>query len=506
MADTVALFRCVCGADIPFIRGRQVNCPRCGRRHNPEAMGPASLDTVVLSKSRVAQAVPAAGVELPPEPEPRPSLIGQTFDHFQIIEELGQGGVGTVYRALDTSLERYVALKVLREEGDPAAHETFVHEARAQARLNHPGIATIYFIGRRADIPYFAMEYVPGNNLEVRLRQGPLPPSETVRIGLQAVKALGEAHLHGITHRDIKPGNFIQTSTGVIKLTDFGLSKTEGGGLQITGRNSITGTPYYIAPEQARGESTDLRTDIYSLGAMLYHLAYGKPPFEGDNFLSVISKHLTSPVEFPARPPAGLPAGFPDVISRMMAKEPEKRFQDYEALERALRELLPESQVVAALYRRAGTVILDWTVLCLLILLAAGMVALAEETLKWNKGWVNAVPEVTYWATLLASLAYQLIAGRTGGKQFAKIRIAAIRGGRPSRLKLLARWFFQWLPLLALWVNDFAETRPTLVHVLLAAAIAFWAIDHLWALTNRRRRTLHDLLCGTWVLEDRAWT
>src|SRR5262245_45799035 len=161
MVDTVALFRCVCGADIPFIRGRPVDCLRCGRSHRPEAMGQSGLETVVLSKTRTAAASASEAGDGPSAEEPRRSLVGQTLDHFQILEELGHGGVGTVYRALDTSLERYVALKVLREEGDPAAHETFVHEARAQARLNHPGIATIYYIGRRADIPFFAMEYVP---------------------------------------------------------------------------------------------------------------------------------------------------------------------------------------------------------------------------------------------------------------------------------------------------------------------------------------------------------
>lgn len=150
--------------------------------------------------------------------------------------------MGTVYRAVDTSLEREVAVKVLNEEGESWALEAFVHEARAQARVNHPGIATIHSIGRHGEIPYFAMEYVPGESLETRVNRGPLPPGEVIRIGLQAVKALREANRQGITHRDIKPGNFLRTPAGQIKLTDFGLSKSDRGGLHLTGTHMIVGT------------------------------------------------------------------------------------------------------------------------------------------------------------------------------------------------------------------------------------------------------------------------
>jgi eukaryotic-like serine/threonine-protein kinase len=500
MAEATALFHCVCGADIPLENGKEVVCPRCARRHQPRAMEEARLDTVVLA----AGGAPAVRRGDGPA---RPSLVGQSLDHFQILGELGQGGVGKVYRALDKSLERYVALKVLSGDADTAALETFVHEARAQARLNHPGITTIYYVGRHGDIPYFAMEYVPGRDLEARVKEGPLPPAEVVRIGIQAVRALSEANLHGITHRDIKPGNFIQSSSGAIKLTDFGLSKTERGGLQITGKHSITGTPYYIAPEQARGESTDLRTDIYSLGAMLYHLAYGRPPFEGDNFVSVISKHLGSSLEFPLRPPADLPAGFPDLIARMMEKYPARRFQDYAALERALLDILPESQVVASRFRRAATAFLDWSIFALLIILLTGLMTIIAKSTGLGDGQMKFVEEPIIVVLLLMTLGYQIIFGRTGGKQFSKIRIASIRGGRPTAWALGLRWVFQWLALLGSVGGNLLERvfqSEGLGFFIFIACAGIWSIDSFWAFIHRKRRTLHDLICGTWVLEDRG--
>lgn len=496
-----SLFRCVCGSDIPLRDGQEITCPACGRRHKPQAMRQALLETVVLEKGEAVARAAAAAAE-------RPSLTGQSLDHFKVLEKLGQGGVGTVYRALDTSLERYVALKVLNEEGDPQALEAFVHEARAQARLNHPGIATIYYIGRRGDIPYFAMEYVPGEGLDARVERGPLPAGEVIRTGLQAVRALREANSHGITHRDIKPGNFIRSRTGQIKLTDFGLAKTERGGLHLTGERSITGTPYYIAPEQARGESTDLRADIYSLGAMLYHLAYGKPPFEAENFVSVISRHLGSPLEFPAEPPPDIPAGFAEVVSRMMAKDPAGRFQDYDALEAALRQLLPEWQVMATLYRRGLTMAIEWALKVAVVALVLGAYALLAVVLSQSDKSPPIVLETAVAAVLLGSFVIQLLNGRSPGKQFSRLRIASIHGGASTLRMLALRWLLQWVIWVALLVSlvlaDVAlPWAPVASKGVLIIAAGFFLVDHLWALTNRRRRTLHDVLSGTWVLEDR---
>ena len=241
MSEPTETIHCPCGAEVPPPAKAGALCPRCAFESSQAVVDaslsetaelPRSVPMAVVSSgeagpSEGAAAAKAAGLEVdggsPPGQE-RSSLVGQRLDHFQVMEELGRGGVGTVYRALDTSLDREVALKVLNVEGNPQALEAFVHEARAQARLNHPGIATIHYIGRRGPTPYFAMEYVAGESLESRVGRGPVAAGEVIRIGIQAVQALREANSRGITHRDIKPGNFILSKSGTVKLTDFGLS------------------------------------------------------------------------------------------------------------------------------------------------------------------------------------------------------------------------------------------------------------------------------------------
>ncbi|MEM7232319.1 MAG: serine/threonine-protein kinase, partial [Planctomycetota bacterium] len=270
-------------------------------------------------------------------------LIGSRLEHHEIIGLLGQGGMGCVYRARDVSLERDVALKVFSDKEILQSAElvdAFIHEARSQARINHPGIATIHYVGNVRGMPYFAMELVPGADLASQLEDESPPPFATVvDIGLQVTRALREAERNGVIHRDVKPGNIIVSKTGTAKLTDFGLSKTESGGVQITGSQKITGTPAYVSPEQARGERTDHRSDMYSLGATLFHVAYGRPPFAGETPLAVISKHLADPVEFPTSGGSGVPAQFQSLVARLMSKRPEERYSSYDELEAALEDV-----------------------------------------------------------------------------------------------------------------------------------------------------------------------
>jgi len=505
MPETSALFRCVCGTDVPIredSRAPAVSCLKCGRSHRLATHdGLSAAETVVVARSAGEKGLDGNGAA-----GTRPSLAGRVIDHFELIEELGRGGMGTVYRALDRSLERYVAIKILDSEEARDQHdliEAFTHEARTQARMNHPGITTIYYIGRFEEMTYFAMEIVSGSNLESRARGGPLPFREVVDAGIQVVQALKEAKERGVIHRDIKPGNLILSSSGRIKVTDFGLSKTEKGGLQITGSRHITGTPYYIAPEQAKGEATDFRTDIYSLGATLYHLAYGRPPFEGDNFMTVISKHLTEPLRFPASPPEDVPPGFPYVLERMLAKKPEERFQSYEELEKALRELRPETLVLAALSRRAVASFLDHGAMFILGLALSSLLIVPALSI----GQAEHATPMALSVAALGYVTYQALTGTTLGKLFGKLRIARVDGRPVRRWQLAVRGCFQYLnPVswsLPLLTDGTAYSWPTwLLSTYLLGALGFSIVDAVWVFTNRNRRTLHDLILKTWVLDQ----
>jgi len=232
---------------------------------------------------------------------------------------------------------------------------------------------------------------------------------------------------------------------------------------------------------------------------MLYHLAYARPPFEADNFVSVISRHLGAPLEFPEDSSADIPAGFPDLIRRMMAKDPADRFQDYSSLESALRELLPELQVVPSVFRRATATGIEIAGLGALVSLVTGVVHLIAISQGGKAGTLGT--QIATGAGLLALFSSQVTRGRTQGKEFARLRIANLRGGRPLRPVLALRWCLQWLPALALWLAFSAPRLPGIAPLVLAL-VSFWMVDHLWALWNRRRRTLHDIICGTWVLEE----
>ncbi len=513
MIEVGALYRCVCGTDVPFREGETVVCPSCRRKHR-HAPGKelGAADTLILSSRRTDTSweTPAVGTDTSVITAQgtggdRPNLVGQVLDHFEVLEELGRGGMGTVYRALDRSLERYVALKVLNSEEALEKKdlvEAFTHEARTQARMNHPGITTIYYIGKFREMTYFAMEIVPGQNLESRMKDGHLPFREVISAGVQVVQALKEAKERGVIHRDIKPGNMILSSSGRVKITDFGLSKTEKGGLQITGARHITGTPYYIAPEQARGETTDFRADIYSLGATLYHLAYGMPPFEGEHFMAVISKHLSEPLKFPDSPPRDVPPGFPLVLERMMAKKPEERFQSYEELEQALLELRPEAQRVAALGRRAVAAFLDYAA----VSIVAGFIVGLFTFLSESEHLSSAFQMQAYGAAGLVCVLDQALRGTTMGKTFGKLRIARLDGRPIERWRLFVRGLFQFLPLIASGLSGLGNAlglglRRGIGSYVVLSVVLFIAADFLWAARNRNKRTLHDLILGTWVLD-----
>jgi len=216
---------------------------------------------------------------------------------YVIVTAVGAGGIGEVYKAKATRLDRTVAIKVLRDEwaADPAVQERFEREARAISKLNHPHIATLHDIGTHENMRYLVMEFVDGESLENRLSRGPMPVEQVLDVAMQIAGALDKAHREGIVHRDLKPGNIMLTRTGA-KLLDFGLAKlkdaspyvttasrlpTQAGSNSLTSEGSIVGTLRYMAPEQLEGKDADARTDIFALGATLYEMLTGRKAFTG---------------------------------------------------------------------------------------------------------------------------------------------------------------------------------------------------------------------------------
>jgi serine/threonine protein kinase/Tfp pilus assembly protein PilF len=280
-------------------------------------------------------------------------MVGRTLGHYEIVSLLGAGGMGEVYQARDTTLDRIVALKILPAEmaADAERMRRFVLEAKAASALNHPNVAHIYEIGEAEGVAFIAMEYVEGQPLAARTAARPMDPAEVVELGKQIADALAEAHSRGITHRDLKPANLMLTPRGQVKLLDFGLAKVNRPGGQEVNTNLDTlartacgvvmGTLPYMSPEQALGREVDHRSDLFSLGAVLYELATARRPFSGMNANETLDLILH------ARPAAisdfnrDVPAELERIVGKCLEKDRERRYQsagellvDLESLQR----------------------------------------------------------------------------------------------------------------------------------------------------------------------------
>ena len=280
---------------------------------------------------------------------------GAGIAHYRIVSLLGQGGMGAVYLADDTRLGRRVALKILPPElgADPERMQRFVQEARLASALTHPNVATIYEIGRDKDLWFLAMEYVEGQPLSERIRQGPLKTPEIVAIGLEIADALDDAHSKGIVHRDIKPANLMLTPRGHVKILDFGLAKqaappdTQETQL-MTSLGVVMGTVAYMSPEQALGREVDARTDLFSLGVVLYEIATGRAPFSGANAQQTMAHLLQSMPEAAARFNYDVPPELDRVIRKCLEKDAARRYQSARELMVDLKNLDRDSSSARA--------------------------------------------------------------------------------------------------------------------------------------------------------------
>jgi serine/threonine-protein kinase len=271
-------------------------------------------------------------------------MIGRTVGTYQILEKIGEGGMGTVYKGVDQMLERTVAIKVLRAElaREPRIVERFRTEAITLARLNHPNVATLYSFLREGDDFFMVMEYVPGATLEDLLKKGPLPVDEAVPLFCQALNGVAHAHALGIVHRDLKPANVMRTPEGVVKVMDFGIARVLGT-TRMTRTGHLIGTIEYMAPEQVRGRETDARSDVYALGIVLYEMVTGQVPFEADSDFELMRAQAEDRPPPPRTVMPSVPAAIEKAILRALAKSPEARFQTVANFREVLEESLPQS-------------------------------------------------------------------------------------------------------------------------------------------------------------------
>ena len=335
------------------------NCPGCQNALELLATGETNLSQVVrLAEASVPQATSAYwpairaasqspndiatldGKAIKPirelqldflQPANDPVYLGR-LDHFEVMRTIGRGGMGVVLEAFDSHLQRNVALKVLDPElaEDDVAKTRFCREARAAASISHENVVAVHQVvkAQETKLPYLVMQLISGETLDQRIaREKKLPVREIVRIGMQAARGLAAAHAQGLVHRDIKPANMIlEPPEGRVKLTDFGLARGEDD-LKLTRTGFVAGTPLYMAPEQARGEATDARSDLWGLGAILYEMTTGQTPFRGNSALEVLHK-ITEVKHVPIREiEPNAPEWLTEVIDELLAKKPEDRYQ-----------------------------------------------------------------------------------------------------------------------------------------------------------------------------------
>jgi eukaryotic-like serine/threonine-protein kinase len=364
---------------------------------------------------------------------------------YELQEVIGRGGMGIVYRARQLSLNRDVAVKMIQEDRplSPENRQRFSSEAEANARLDHPGIVPIYEVSEFEEHPYFSMQLVRGVTLAERLKQGPLPQREAARIMVEVCQAIGFAHRHGVLHRDIKPSNILIDAQGQVRVTDFGLAKFAGSSDHLTRSGAVIGTPSYMSPEQATGRTSQVgdRSDVYSLGTVLYHLLTGRPPFIADSPM-----HLAMQILEHDPPPVRLiePSVARDlemIVARSIQKPADLRYKSADAMAEDLQSFLRDepisaqsgklAEVIARWFREThhAAVLENWGLLWMWHSLVLLIVCLATEAMQWS-GVSNRLSYGALWVIGLGTWAivFWALRRRMGPVTFVERQIAHVWG------------------------------------------------------------------------------
>ena len=502
-AETV-LYRCACGATVRVDRKRGATCDSCGRHISPKALQHdlAKTMTLVLGEEFTDHDSDFDETDFVVD-----ELIGQKFGHFEIVQSLGRGGQGHVYQGLDTSLQRYVAVKLLRHGiGTPDERDvtTLLQEAVSQARVEHPNIVTIYYVGKQDGTPFFAMELVNGPSVSQRISEGSLGFQQISEIAMQITKALEFSYGLDIIHGDIKPPNILLQPNGVAKLSDFGMARRVSG----SKKERIGGTPNYLAPELLAGEEPSIQTDMYALGVTLYEMTFGKLPVQltGSTIDEWRETHSAATVQFPSPWPDHLPEEWLATLKQLLARDPQDRFANFEELIEQLEETQSRSNVAARPVPRIIAGLFDWMLVFLLMMpcqLLMGTPSLTQ--------YFAAHPTITFLVQaidMLPILAYTVLVffwRHSVGRSLMQLRVVNRYGfqasGRKMVLRSIPRMALPW----AASILFFVARSPlfwvqSVSSIIVFLTVVFMLLNVAFLLIYQRNRSLHDLMFDTCVV------
>jgi eukaryotic-like serine/threonine-protein kinase len=476
------VYHCVCGFEFridPEVGGE---CPQCKRIVQPEAIRTAMSATVSLA---IFPGEQESDVNLHHfEVDDDQHLANRLYGHFRIDRKLGTGGMGAVYRALDTSLQRYVAVKVMRNANHcvDSRIAMLLREAVAQARLNHPNVVTIYYVGRQDEEPFLAMELLPGPTLAEKLKSdGTIPYADAIQYAIQVASALKHASKFGIVHADIKPANLLISGEGTIKLSDFGLSRIQNAPDQST---TVSGTPAYVAPELMQGSPISIQSDMYALGVTLFELVFGRHPIE---LVGTTLREFAGP------------------IRTLMAKNPSDRYSSYDELMLALKRIEPVKTTPAGFALRSMAYGIDQLMLLLFFVPFAFTIWFLNNAIAFRDyQWIS---HIVAFVSLMVPAVYLILiyrGWRTLGRYLFQLRIVEENGLLPRREQLVTREVlrnsFAWFVPLVVYVDPSFQPDHLMSRIIQFLFALFLAIDWATTLLLKGQKTLHDYLCHSRVV------
>ena len=526
--ERTVLYHCTCGEQLVFMAAVGGECSNCNRKVSPRLLDQDLGMTIALDDeyfeldqtASVGFDEELTETTRPVKSDPE-SLNGEMFGHFKLVTPLGSGGMGQVYRAFDTSLQRYVAVKLLRSgigagqdstldvpttpRSSDQEVEKLLQEAVAQARVTHPNIVTIYYVGKQNGNPFLAMELVNGEPLSDRVTQE-MPFDEIAPIALEITQALQYSFDLDIIHGDIKPSNVLITKNGMAKLSDFGMARSAS----EEEDKSVGGTPNYIAPELLHGELASIQSDIYALGVTIFEMTFGKLPrvLTGPAVAKWIEIHDNEPVDFPAVWPDRHPEIWKSVLEKMLATDPADRYQSYDELLAALKPLQPGSKTNARFFPRLIAAGIDWaTALSLAVVFQVGVGFSTWQTVLDQYPALTPLMRVCNFLPIIGFTVLTYFWRQSIGRTLMHIRVVNQFGMRPSASKMalrsLMRMQFPWVVIaLELFRTESGVFYSLALSSIYMISIMFLMLDLAFMVMYSKNRSIHDVVFKTRVQLD----